>query len=188
MHSNRYNLTAIYKRTMNIIKKLCLVLTAFILSLSVTAAEPQKGYRGFVDANVDLSFDRGGYGNNTTTVFYGISTSHGYQFNSHFFLGAGLMYERNHPYPHNWFGSFPIFLQARTDWKLGRLPLYGDLRVGGVILGEYRFFVSPTVGYRLNLGRKSNLNFGIGMNLRGCSWTDEKTFHPQLAVRVGIDF
>lgn len=48
--------------------------------------------------------------------------------------------------------------------------------------------LSPTVGYRLNLGRKSNVNFGIGMNLRGYRWNDEKTLHPQLSVRVGVDF
>ena len=173
---------------MKAIKHIFLALAAIIVSLAASASQPHKGYRGFVDANADLSFNQNGYGDNTTTVFYGISTSHGYQFNPHLFLGAGLMYERNHPYPHNWLGSFPIFAQARTDWIIGRFPIYGDLRAGGVILGEYRIFISPTVGYRLNLGRKSNLNFGIGMNLRGGGWTDEKTFHPQLSIRAGIDF
>ena len=164
------------------------ILLSFVMTCTAWAKEPERGYRGFVDANVDLMFDQDIYGDNSATVYYGISTSHGYQFNRHLFLGAGFMFERDSPNRHNWFGYFPIFVQARTDWKIGRLPLYGDLRAGGVILGEYRIFISPTVGYRLNLGKKSNLNFGVGMNLRGCSWTDEKTFHPQLAVRIGIDF
>lgn len=173
---------------MQTLKHLILIITAFILSLSAYAAEPQKGYRGFVDANVDLSFHQGGFGDNTTTVYYGLSTSHGYQFNNHYFLGAGMMFERHHPVSHNSGLEFPIYLHARTDWKLGSFPIYADVRIGGVILGEYRFYLSPVVGYRLNIGRKSNLNIGIGMNFRGYGWTDEKTLHPQLAIRVGIDF
>ncbi|MDE6018848.1 MAG: hypothetical protein K2G85_08570 [Muribaculaceae bacterium] len=172
------------------VRLLVVIWTSIVVSFSSWAGEPGKGYRGFVDANVDLQFKQDDYyGGTTTTVSYGISTSHGYQFNPHFFLGAGLMFERIYPDPHDFLvRDFPIFIHARTDWKIGELPLYGDLRAGGVIFGEYRIFISPTVGYRLNLGRKSNLNFGIGMNLRGCSWTDEKTFHPELAIRVGVDF
>ena len=173
---------------MKAIKQLFFIITIFISSNTATANEPQKGYRGFVDTNVDFSFNQDGYGDNTVTVYYGISTSHGYQINSHFFLGAGLMYERHHPISYNWGHSFPLYLHARSDWKLGHFPVYGDVRIGGVFLGDYRLYFSPTVGYRLNLGNKSNLNFGIGMNFRGYSWTDEKTLHPQLAVRVGIDF
>ena len=165
-----------------------ILLVAFIFSLTSTANEHGRGYRGFVDTNVDLSLNQGGFGDNTVTVYYGVSTSHGYQFNRHLFLGAGIMYERHHPLSHNWGNGFPIFVHARTDWKFGRFPLYGDVRIGGVILGDYRLYLSPTVGYRLNLGGKSNLNFGIGMNFRGYRWSDEKTIHPQLAVRVGIDF
>lgn len=173
---------------MKIIRRILLALTVLVLSFPAMASEPLKGYRGFVDLNADLSFEQGGYGNATTTVFYGVSTSHGYQINSHYFVGAGLMFERHHPVSHNSGYSFPVYLHARTDWKLGRFPVYGDLRVGGVILGDYRLYISPTVGYRLNLGGKSNLNFGIGMNLRGCRWSDEKSIKPQLAFRVGIDF
>lgn len=165
-----------------------LLITIFILSIPTRANEPQKGYRGFVDANTDISFNQDGSGNNDASVYYGISTSHGYQFNSHFFLGAGLMYERHHPVSHSHGNGIPIFLHARTDWTFGLLPLYGDVRIGGVVFGDYRFYFSPTIGYRLNFGSKFNLNFGIGMNFRGYRWSDEKNLHPQLAVRVGIDF
>lgn len=167
---------------------LLIILTAFVSSLTAMADEPHKGYRGFVDANVDFSFHQERHGNNSMTTYYGISTSHGYQFGRHFFLGAGVMYERHHPVSHNNGHGFPIYLHARTDWKLGCFPIYGDVRIGGVVLGDYRLYLSPTVGYRLSISDKSNLNFGIGMNFRGYRWSDEKTLHPQLAVRVGIDF
>ncbi len=166
------------------------ILISLILAsccIAASAKEPTKGYRGFVDANVDLSFNQSVYGE-TTVVYYGVSTSHGYQFNPHLFVGAGLVLERHHPVSHNYGYEFPIFAHARTDWQFGRFPLYGDIRIGGVILGDDRLYISPTVGYRLNLGGKSNLNFGIGLNLRGYRWGDESSIHPQLAIRAGIDF
>lgn len=171
---------------MKIIRPILFLITAFIISVSAFAGEPRKGYRGFVDANVDFSFNQGRYDDNAVTTYYGLSTSHGYQFNSHYFLGAGLMYERTHPLFHSIF-QVPVYVHARTDWTFGRFPVYGDIRIGGVVLGEYRFYFSPTVGYRLSIGRKSNLNFGIGMNFRGYGWSDQKTLHPQLALRAGID-
>lgn len=162
------------------------ILTTFVFSISLLAREPQKGYRGFVDANADFSFNKD-YSGSDVLTYYGVSTSHGYQLNSHYFLGAGLMFEKTTPLFHSIF-QVPVYVHARTDWTFGRLPLYGDVRIGGVVLGEYRFYFSPTVGYRLNLGRKTNFNFGLGMNFRGYGWSDEKTLHPQLAVRAGFDF
>lgn len=163
-------------------------LIALISALTMAAREPQRGYRGFVDANVDLTFVGGGYGESCVETYYGISTSHGFQFNPHFFLGGGLMFERVHTRNSGHKMENPIYVHARTDWTFGRVPLYGDVRIGGVLFGDYRFYMSPTVGYRFNWGRKANLNVGAGMTFRGYGWSDEKTLHPQLAVRLGIDF
>ncbi|MDE6557183.1 MAG: hypothetical protein K2K55_09525 [Duncaniella sp.] len=165
-----------------------IILVAVVFVPVAWGGDLRKGYRGFVDANADLSFGRDGWGDRRTSVYYGLSTSHGYQINPHFFVGAGVMYERYRLSEYNDGCEFPVFLHTRTEWTFGRFPLYGDVRIGGVILGHYRLYFSPTVGYRLNLGRKCNLNFGIGMNFRGYAWYDEKTLHPQLALRVGIDF
>lgn len=62
--------------------------------------------------------------------------------------------------------------------------------------------MSPTIGYRLNWGRKMNVNFGVGMTLLGM--TDEisthssDVYHPSskkrryaetfFTLRIGIDF
>ncbi len=172
---------------MKTLRQVFLILIELSVSLTAAAIDPGKGYRGFVDANLDLTFNQSG-APGKTTAYYGVSTSHGYQFNDHYYLGAGVMIEYHNRLYHNYGFNFPIYLHTRTDWRLGRFPLYGDVRVGGVIFGEYRFYLSPTVGYRLNLGGKSNLNFGIGMTFRGYGWSDQKTLHPQLAVRAGIDF
>ena len=172
---------------LKVIRRLLFILLTFICFASATAREPERGYRGFVDANADLSFYHDYYYDSSVVTYYGISTSHGYQFNSHLFLGVGVMSEHIHD-GYRSFNGFPVYLHARTDWRFGRFPVYGDVRIGGVIFGEYRLYLSPTVGYRLSLGRKCNLNFGIGMNFRGYGWSDTKTLHPQLAFRFGIDF
>lgn len=164
------------------------VLLCMLAVLSLTAVEPVRGYRGFVDAAVDLGFPEDYHGDKIVEVYYGVSTSHGFQFNPHLFIGAGVMCERVHRDGYFKGMEYPIFAQARTDWTFGKFPLYGDIRIGGVVLGDYRMFVSPTVGYRFNWGRKMNLNLGLGMNFRTLGWGDEKTLHPQFAIRLGIDF
>lgn len=164
------------------------LLLALILPVSLSARAPQKGYRGFVDAGADFSFRGGGYGDSAVDIYYGISTSHGYQFNPAFFLGAGVMWEMVHTHSWDLKTEYPFFVHARTDMTFGRVPLYGDLRVGAVLFGDYRFYLSPTIGYRLDLGHKVSFNFGLGMTFRGYGWSDEKTLHPQLSLRAGIDF
>lgn len=165
-----------------------LLLVMLISCMSLHASDPQRGYRGFVDINTDFSFKNEGYGESNTEVYYSLSTTHGFQFSPHFFLGAGVAWERISDRAGLRNSEIPLFVQGRTDWTFGRVPLYGDLRIGGVMFGDYRFYLSPTVGYRLALGQRINLNVGIGMTFRGLGWSDEKTLHPQLALRVGIDF
>jgi len=167
-------------------------LFSLLILLIVTTAvgrEPQRGYRGFVDANVDMSFQQSSYSSGVDT-YYGLSTSHGCQLNPHYFIGAGFVWEhvRKHDDRH-YSAEFPYYVHFRTDWTINeRFPIYGDVRVGGVLFGDCRFYLSPTVGYRFNWGRKLNLNLGMGVTFRSYDWSDEKTLHPQLSFRVGIDF
>ena len=167
---------------------LSLLLVLLISCISLHASDPRKGYRGFVDINTDFSFRDEGYGENNVEVYYSLSTTHGFQFSPHFFLGAGVAWERITARDGLRNFESPLFVQGRTDWTFGHVPLYGDLRIGGVMFGDYRLYLSPTVGYRLALGQRINLNVGIGMTFRGLGWSNEKTLHPQLALRVGIDF
>ena len=167
---------------------LSLLLALLISCISLHASDLRKGYRGFVDINTDFSFRDEGYGENNVEIYYSLSTTHGFQFSPHFFLGGGVAWERITDRDGLRNFEIPLFVQGRTDWTIGRVPLYGDFRIGGVMFGDYRLYLSPTVGYRLALGQRINLNAGIGMTFRGLGWSDEKTLHPQLALRVGIDF
>lgn len=133
---------------------------------SIFAREPQRGYRGFVEWSNDVTSFK--IDEHTSQSFYytGVSTSHGFQFNPHLFVGGGITLERYVDYD-TWFT--PIFAQVRTDQKWGKFTPFGDLRVGYNSADGAGYFLSPTIGYRFNWGRKVNINAGLGLTLRGYS-------------------
>lgn len=183
----------------------------FILIFSAAfAAYPDRGYRGFLEQNIEVGWEKGYrfvpspcegcfdyYENHTSTfALWGLSTSHGYQFNPHFFLGAGFTIQ---------IGSgdvqrrieFPLFVHARTDWQLGKFPVYGDLRVGGTLFprmmkgGEDKIQITPSVGYRWDWGRRVCGNVALGVALHGCDdrgWAFHLTWYPVPLLRFGIEF
>lgn len=149
------------------------IIFSFLLSataiLSSNALEPVKGYRGFFELSNSLTsyptYDMANEKFGRDYYWYtGFSTSHGYQFNPHFFLGAGVSVEGY--YEDGGLALLvPIFLQVRTDQTWGKFTPYGDLRVGyNVHTAPTGYFVSPSVGYRFNWGRKMNANVGIGLS------------------------
>ena len=80
-------------------KKRFLLSLLFVVCASLGfARELTRGYRGFVEWDTSYgetdywSDEKWGY-DKENLLFLGITTSHGYQFNPHFYLGAGLMFE-----------------------------------------------------------------------------------------------
>ena len=100
--------------------------------------ESGSGYRAFLD--VELLED----------VAIGFSTTHGYQFNSNFYAGAGVSYVTHIG------GSSPYVL---TDFRFdnivpGKNTPFMNVRFS---LNKDFFVVRPTLGYRFN-----HLNLGLG--------------------------
>lgn len=178
------------KRTVTII------LLVISVCSSLFAAYPDRGYRGFVEQNIEVGWETRYYDGSSTFALWGLSTSHGYQFSPHFFLGAGVMFQ---------IGSgnvmrrleLPLFVHAHTDWKFGKHPVFGDLRVGGTFMGrdmkggEDKLQITPSVGYRWDWGRRTCANISIGVGLHGCDdsgWRTHFTWHPMPLLRFGIEF
>lgn len=148
-------------------KRLLLLFAVAVLSLSAVASQPQRGYRGFIDWDNNLTqYDLWYKGNHKTYYYTGVSTSHGFQFNPNFFLGAGLGLQYN-----SFSKSYivPVFLQARTDQRFGKFTPFGDLRVGYSCTDGGGLYLSPTIGYRFNWGRKAAVNIGVGLTVKGSS-------------------
>lgn len=144
-------------------RRITFLLFAAIIAVAVNAREPQRGYRGFVEWDNNIT-SYNFYDGKETCWFTGVSTSHGFQFNPHLFAGAGLMIEKCTKFD-TW--TLPLFAQVRTDQTWGKFTPFGDLRLGYNCTDGGGIYLSPTIGYRFNFGRKLNLNFGAGMTLRG---------------------
>lgn len=154
-------------------KRTILLLPAVIaVALVSEARQPERGYRGFFEWSNSVRSDNFGvldiHGNLKTerqgTFYTGFTTSHGYQINPMFFVGAGLGMEHCGKLD-NWVA--PVFIQGRVDLKLGRFTPFGDLRLGANIAEGAGVYISPTVGYRFNWGRKTGVNLGAGLSLAG---------------------
>lgn len=172
--------------------------------------QPREGYRGFIDWNNSVRNDTyGEYSGNTlyiydeTNYMLGLSTSHGYQINPMFYVGAGVGLERCLS-EDSWIA--PIFVDGRVDMKFGKLTPFGDLRVGVNVADGIGAYISPMIGYRINWGRKTGLNIGAGVTFAGHSvehfeviddpagkfdliYTGTKhRFRTYFSFRIGFDF
>lgn len=184
----------------------------FAMGLMAIARQPERGYRGFVDWNNDLTwyttYDMGSSMLKTSELYYysGVSTSHGYQFNPHLFFGAGVGVE-SYVYADEYI--VPVFLDVRTDQKFGGFTPFADLRIGASLTDGGGFYLSPSIGHRFNWGRRVGLNLALGFTLKtgkidvfnitpvdnifGSYWDmqyiGQKTRTKMMfAVRLGIDF
>lgn len=186
-------------------RKILLFIAACIMAFSANARDPQRGYRGFVDwentiGNTDYTSNSDGSNYRECAWMSGISTSHGYQFNSHIFLGIGAAFVFMPMVD----GILPVFVNFRYDYSHRKFRPFGDFRIGYNFYNG--FYMSPTIGYRLNWGRKVNLNFGLGVTVCGktknigtpipsdspegfsYSWEKKNYADTFFTLRIGIDF
>lgn len=181
------------------------VLAMLLITPACLAREPRRGYRGFFD--IDASVGTLTFDDDCHPAYYGLglSTSHGYQINNNWFVGAGVMYA---PYLNFGGGLVPLFAEGRFDKTWGKFTPFADVRLGYAIddgSGDGVYF-SPNIGYRFNFGHKVNLNIGMGINFRTMTlrydyyWHDPDTdiqyrykeshtsARAMFNFRIGIDF
>lgn len=171
------------------------IATAFLLCLITTyAIQPQKGYRGFVESSnyldLDFSFLSGGSG--SSRMFTGLNTTHGYQFNNWLFVGGGVGFEYNLDWksdrnndgePHY---VIPLYAEGRLDAKWGKFTPYFSARLGGNLADHGGIYFSPTIGYRINWGRKTAINLGLGASIIGMRNSyHEHIMHPEGGITLG---
>lgn len=187
-------------------RRILFITLAVMIAFTASSRQPQRGYRGFMDWNNSL-IERPGFLPADKNHYYysGISTSHGYQINPMWFVGAGISVESNKK-----FGTLtyiiPVFLQGRADFKLGKFTPFVDARIGYSLTDGGGIYFSPSIGYRFNWGRKLGINVGVGATIKGNkhdlfgetispegytiyvktgSYRDHETY---FSFRVGIDF
>lgn len=153
-------------------KRLFIIAFLLLTALGSFARQPERGYRGFIEWSSSLrtqkfgNFDLAGnlFFERENLFYTGVTTSHGYQIDQMFFVGAGLGMEKCSKLD-NWIA--PIFVQGRADFLLGRFTPFADVRLGVNLAEGAGAYFSPTIGYRFNWGRKMGINLGAGLTLAG---------------------
>lgn len=136
-----------------------------VATLAAFGRQPERGYRGFIDWSNSYRQTETFTGLPRVSSYYtGISTSHGYQFNPHLFIGAGIDFERCSKIERD---IFALYAQGRTDFKFGKFTPFADLRLGYNFVSGGGVYFSPSVGYRFNWGRKMGINLAAGYTLQG---------------------
>lgn len=198
-------MTNLFSRYRHTLQRCCIALCLNALAMSSFARQPERGYRGFAEFDALAEIMISIYEPAEKSKFYpGLSTSHGYQFNPHIFLGGGVA--ADYSLSDRRFYCVPIFVHFRNDLKIRRFTPYFDARLGYNFIDGGGVFASLQAGYRINWGRKTAINIGIGATLRGYKgddyaewWTPESGMQsayigqsgrheilPQL--RVGVEF
>lgn len=187
--------------------RLLIAVFLILMALSAFAIRPQRGYRGFAewDNNVAICHNFGNVPVFGTEVcwFTGISTSHGFQLNEQMFFGIGLSAEVETSDYELW--TVPAFAEVRYDMTIGKATPFADIRVGYIMTNGGGLYFSPSIGYRFNWGRKTNLNVGLGLTLCGekenvfiyeasqsvaeIKYNGERSHvKPLFTIRGGLDF
>ena len=196
-------------------KRFLIILQVLFLAITLNARQPERGYRGFLEWSNSLCSEKRavfapgpglniiGY-SRVNYLLTGASTSHGYQINSRFFVGAGIGIEHNQRWG-SWMA--PLFAQGRMDLQFGKFTPYADVRLGWDLTEEGGIYFSPSIGYRFNWGRKLGINIGAGLTLIDYRYYEygfipvsvsgydtvylKGSYHkakPYFSFRVGIEF
>ena len=160
-----------------------LVMTLVVATLFATTAFAQnaKSYRGFTDLSYTLGvgetsedFDR-----------FTLSTTHGYQLDDMFFVGAGVSFEYVRDAA---VALVPIYADVRMDIPLrGRsIKPFVDAKIGYAAGQVDGFYFAPTVGVRVPVKFVDAMNFGFGYKLQKIQ--DAGTNTNGITFNVGIEF
>ena len=106
-------------------KRILIICLLGLMSCSIMAKQPQKGYRGFIYWNNDIYSYKTAIGG-FKDYYTGVSTSHGYQINPWIFAGAGIDIE--------YFKTGQSYILApyadiRTDLKFGKFTPFVDVMI-----------------------------------------------------------
>lgn len=165
-------------------KKFLILSLLCIAALDASARQPQRGYHGFVDIGSTGFTDRrqiqtgeNQFKRETSYIGYiGLSTSHGYQINQNAYAGIGFDLTSSSK------GSISaLFADGRYDMKFGKFTPFADLRIGYNFEQGGGIYLSPSIGYRFNWGRRVGINVGAGLILISHSdpvWQYEEHWFP----------
>lgn len=162
---------------MRLFRLLALAVAVTLSTCAFAQDHPIRGYRGFVDGGVHVGvlrfkvsdFLSSFYGEAEWAHYnrLGISTTHGYQFNPHFFLGGGVewqIYPGDEVETEDLESLFAAYANFRYDMFESRISPFASARIGGYTsLTESDFSDLGGAYFNVNVGaRIGRLNLSVG--------------------------
>ena len=146
----------------------------------------EEGYHGFVDLGYTLGIGDYKFGR------FEINTTHGYQFNPHFFVGGGLgfhfMSEYNTPnmnialdYRKKQF-DIPIYGNVRWTIINNKVTPFIDGKIGHYVTNRGGLYASISFGCRVSIYNTQGINFSIGYSYENLEFEsfDRFTSHDSM--------
>ncbi len=162
-------------------KRLFMTLVVAVLLVATAFAQNANKYRGFTD----LSYSLGVGDVSTDFDRFALSTTHGYQLDDLFFVGAGVEFEyvRNAA-----IALVPIYADVRADIPIRSKSIkpFVDAKIGYAAGEVDGFYFAPTIGVRVPVKFVKALNFGFGYKLQKIQ--DAHTNTNAITFNVGIEF
>lgn len=144
----------------------------------------KRGYRGFVDLGYTIGVGENKLGR------VDITTSHGYQFNPYFFIGAGvgLCYWTE---PEEL--GVPVFIDFRTDIPTGsKISPFVDLKLGtDAATQKFCHYGNFAIGCRIALVKQLAFNVSLGYQFQKyeAGTIKKATFTTNgISIKAGIEF
>lgn len=148
--------------------KRCVIIIALLaLCTSIYAQDAfrTRKYKGFADIGLSAAFMEG-----ESTVTFALSTSHGYQINPYFFMGAGIGVGLTGGSANDKEVTVPVFGQTRVNFSSRRISPFLDFK-GGYDVGDLKGGVlSPTLGISMPVSYHCAIDFGLSYTCKLCKY------------------
>lgn len=148
-------------------RKVILMMMCLLASAGMLMAQEQtKGYRGFAELGYGIGVGDYEFGR------FSIETSHGYQFNHYFFLGAGMGFQFSSKYetPGMEYAldkrdskvDIPIFANVHLNFLKKKLSPFIDLKGGAYVNNGGGAYVNASAGLRIATTARQAVNISVG--------------------------
>ena len=125
-----------------------------------------RGYRGFAELDGAFKIGEDFYPDNpdlTSTGFFGVSTSHGFQTCPFFFVGGGIAMH----YHFGWEKLFvPIFGNIHVNFINARCSPFFDFKGGYAAVDGHGGYVNTSIGFNVMFTPHIGLNFSLGYTMQ----------------------
>lgn len=165
-------------------KKIVLLLLLVVGATSIAFAQSnvyggKSGYKGMFD--IGLTFDP-----NSEFSYFDLSTTHGYQFNPHVFLGAGFGYSFD---PEGDYHTMPLYVAFRGNiLKSRQIIPFAGVRLGYSVDGLSGLYFNPHIGGTFFFNNHLGLDLSVGYALQKVKLGYLSGSIHTLSIRLGVQF